>query len=1085
MLEITTAASLEQLAQCCATMLQDIPDDPFASEWIASPNPGMRRWLELQLAKTLGASDTAQGDGIVANITFANLFGLRQALLAAEPAADAWSMNNLVWALCTLGSHRPNPGTPGESLTAWARRVADMFIRYDRYRPDMIRSWAAGSNNGPDGKPLTQEDRWQPELFCKLRDLLNSPAPSEVLPALIERLRDEKHTIDLPDRLAFFGFHLPNATDGFFELTHAVATHRTVHLYFLDPAPVTATDQWAPIARSWGARSEDLHERVASQVTTPDCTFAALKPVTAAPIGTVLGQFQQSILSPIANGTVSAIGPDQSVQIHGAQGALRQVEVLRDALCGLLADNTDLREDDIVVVCGNLDRFVPLIHGVFGTAAFDEPDRTNFGAPRLRYQIDGTEVGQTNPVAAAAARALELATGRFSALDVIEFIQMEAVQRRFGFDGQAIEQIRQWITELDVRWGLDVYQRERVGVPESIVAGTWQRALDRLCLGLAHARDDLLIGDFVPYGVEGGQLATLGSLADLIRRLKALANQAITPMSISARLRLLEHALRDLVAAPSDASWQFDVITRMCAIDTVTEQWLDRVETTLSEVRPELCHTLEGGGRRSNTFRGGITFTTMNGLEAVPFKVTCLLGFDDQVAQFASQSADDLISRSARLGDPDRRGEATDALLATLCSTSKYLLVFHDDRSPITNEEIHDASLLADLRDAIDAIGCSTAGLRVSHPRHASDPANFTSELRRSFDVAALDGAKARRGELLQPTRLQETLNVQPPLTDEIGLGDLLSFYKDPPKAVSRQVLGLRFPENNSEQQGSLRIDLSPLEKYAVREIVLRAFREKEGDVGTTDGSDHQVRHHQAELIFAGDHLPVGSLGIAEFDSVAAEAQQISAAAAAAMHGTEAEIISVRIPIGSGRFIVGDVSCVATQDGYQIIDIGAGKMKMGDRLRIWIQTLALIATHPNTRFEAALVRLPNREPKLDGTFILAPPTDTSDAAREALIDLAALFDRAQVEPILLFPEVFASNDSPPFITKYDEKQVARFEKIWDKERRYKPQLTALFGDHAISDLLNATDSTTDLGAIESILTMINEHFVATMQGSAS
>ena len=48
---------------------------------------------------------------------------------------------------------------------------------------------------------------------------------------------------------------------------------------------------------------------------------------------------------------------DQTVQFHACHGADRQVEVLREVLVGLLADDASLEPRDIVVMCPDIEHF--------------------------------------------------------------------------------------------------------------------------------------------------------------------------------------------------------------------------------------------------------------------------------------------------------------------------------------------------------------------------------------------------------------------------------------------------------------------------------------------------------------------------------------------------------------------------------------------------------------------------------------------------------------------------------------------------------------------------------------------------------
>ena len=57
---------------------------------------------------------------------------------------------------------------------------------------------------------------------------------------------------------------------------------------------------------------------------------------------------------------------DRSLQVHACHGRGRQVEVVRDAILHLLADDPTLEPRDVIVMCPDIEAFAPLIHATFG-----------------------------------------------------------------------------------------------------------------------------------------------------------------------------------------------------------------------------------------------------------------------------------------------------------------------------------------------------------------------------------------------------------------------------------------------------------------------------------------------------------------------------------------------------------------------------------------------------------------------------------------------------------------------------------------------------------------------------------------------
>ena len=123
---------------------------------------------------------------------------------------------------------------------------------------------------------------------------------------------------------------------------------------------------------------------------------------------TLLGWLQSDI-------TANAVRParparshadDRSVQVHSCHGPARQIDVLREVLLGLLADDPTLEPRDILVMCPDIETYAPLIVAGFGLG--DMIDGVH-PAHRLRVRLADRSLVQTNPLLGVASQLLDLA----------------------------------------------------------------------------------------------------------------------------------------------------------------------------------------------------------------------------------------------------------------------------------------------------------------------------------------------------------------------------------------------------------------------------------------------------------------------------------------------------------------------------------------------------------------------------------------------------------------------------------------------------------------------------------------------------
>jgi exodeoxyribonuclease V gamma subunit len=1041
MLHLHTAGRADVLAGALADVLANAPSDPMTPEWIAAPSLGVHRWLSLELGRRLGVAAPGQSDGVSANVTRAFPDTLRDRVLEAGRGRDGdpWEVERLVWTVLAVAAGAAG----GDRLTAFsqpdlgpsryarARRVADLFDRYHRHRPAMVRAWRAGLDIDGLGQPLGGHQAWQPHLWRLVRRAIALPSPPERTEELLARLADGSLELGLPDRLNLFGLAvLPGGAD-FLDLASGVAASHELHLYMLQPShydeatlrsvldrsrrigpwprsddPSLALD-CHPLLASWGALLRETSVLLAASTSLP-----APQPVPApveGPASTLLGQLQADLRANRRPGASFVPDPDdRTVQFHACHGERRQVEVLRDALLHLLADpSLGLREEDIVVLCPSLERFAPLVEGIFGPSAdaAAAPVATT-AAPRLRYRIADRSLRSGNAVLNAMAVLVDLIGGRFEAPAVLDFLSLAPVRQRFGLTDVAVAAIESWVVETNVRWGLDDGHRAAHGIAVGD-ANTWRAGADRLLLGVATQDGDLRIGlgDTVPYGVEGDDAETLGNLAEILWNLAELAGETTTERPIRHWVDLFRQAAVRLFCPPPDAQWQLDALDSLLAklVESASES-VGSGETGISygDVRAVFSERLAAEAGRPDFFRGGITVTSLSSLRWVPFWVVCLLGMDQAAFGAANVDGDDLVAERPVVGDRDPRAEVRQQLLEAVLAPSDHLVLIRDGHSVRTNQEIPPAVVVAELRDALLATvepgsGASLAGrLEVHHPRQPYDERCFERGglLARdawSFDPAELANAEARRTRLTEPAPFLGA-RLADPGADLVDLVELHRFLKHPVEYFMGERLGLRFPRDEDDPSGLLPVELDGLGRYEVGDRLLQAV---------LDGADLEACTRFERGLGL---LPTGPLGDAVLVALVPTVEALRRGAEAAGVQRQAiDVEAVDVVLPDGTRLVGDVVCGLAGAVRGPARVRYVRYKHHQKLAAWLDLVALTATFPATEWHSVVASraVSGDAPKV--VNLAVAPGDPHQLALDALTVIVDCFRRGSREPIPFFP----------------------------------------------------------------------------------
>jgi len=1025
-LRVHAAERPDLLVDALAAVLEDPPDDPLAPDLVAVHSRGIERWLMQRLSHVLGASG-GRGNGVCAGVEFpspAQVVARALAVAGVPPDGDPWAPARLVWPLLEVVDEHLDEEWLGllrrhldgerrrDRRFAAVRRIADLFGRYGVHRPDLVRTWHAGTGTG-DGPGAgagagAGHHAWQPVLWRHLRAHVGTPSPAERLLPAIAALEEGADPPDLPRRLALFGLTaLPPASR---DVLRALARHRDVHLLVLHPSAVL-WDAVAPLAgtvprrraedptrhlavnpllASWGRDARELQLVLGRHPTTPGGAAPAdgRHPTTAP--ATLLQALQRDVHADAPPTPHPWTGGDVSVQVHACYGRLRQVEVLRDAILHLMADDPTLEPRDVLVMCPDVEAFAPLVEAVFGTAGVAT------GLPELPVALADRALRQTDPVLQVAATLLDLAASRATASSVLDLLQAEPVRRRFGVAADDVGVVAGWVRGVGVRWGLDGEHRARWGL-DGLDRNTWSAGLDRLLVGLAVADDgDAMVGDVVPFDdVEGTDVDLAGRVAEFVARLRAALADLQGPQPVAAWIDALEGATVALAApAPGDGHAVARVLGAVRDEATSPAGAPAATSLTLAEVTGLLADRLRGRPTRASHRTGAVTVCTLVPMRSVPHRVVCLLGMDDETfPRRAVPDGDDLVALDPHVGDRDPRTEDRQLLLDALLAARDALAVVYSGRDVRTNAERPPCVPVGELLDVVAATAGTDARAAVvrQHPLAAHAPSAFRPRDPWSFDAGTLPAARALAGAYQArptpaPPFLDGPLAPLPP-QPVLALADLEQFLRHPVRAFCTRRLGLWLPDDHDEVADGLPLQLSGLERWALRERALDVAR-RGGDLD---------RWRAAELR-RGD-APPGRAGEEQVAEAAGLAAGLVAATCAALGCASLPAVrqaGVDVPLDEERALVGAVGMVDDV----VLALSSSAVSPRHELVGWVRLLAVAAAQPEPVATALVVGRSWRRGR-DAHLVRLGPVEAG-TARDLLGHLARLLDTGLREPIPLF-----------------------------------------------------------------------------------
>ena len=1005
---IHRAERTDILADGLGELLATPPADPFAEDLVVVPARGVERWLSQRLSHVLGRGSGS--DGVCAGVAFRS-----PASLIAEVTGtredDPWSPEVITWPLLevidasldepwchTLANHLGHFSTGPDERDlrqgrrySVARRLAGLFSSYARQRPGLPAGWLDG-----DTADLADDLAWQPELWRRLVDTMGIDPPHVRHAKTVAHLRTSG--ADLPERVSLFGYTRLSVTD--IELLDALAAHHELHLWL--PHPSAAL--WTALADLRGAverRRDDSHRRVGHPLlaTLGRDLRELQRSLPAAPAtdeflpgaqrpDTLLGWLQSDLA---ANAVLpqgrSLKAGDRSVQVHSCHGQARQVDVLREVLLGLLADDETLEPRDILVMCPDIETYAPLIAADFGLG---EVIPGAHPAHQLRVRLADRSLVQTNPLLAVAAQLLALAGSRVTATDVLNLVQSDPVRARFGFTDDDLEDITDWVREANIRWGFDQENRTPYGV--DFVHNTWRFGLDRILAGVALSDDSQAwIESTLPLDDVGSNRVELaGRLAEFVGRLQDVVGALSGTRPLRDWLNSMADGIRLITRVEDADAWQVSQLER--EFNDVVARAGDRAGTPLRlpDVAQLLHRHLAGRPTRANFRTGTLTVCTMVPMRSVPHRVVCLVGLDDTVfPRIGVLDGDDALARRPMTGERDVRSEDRQLLLDAVCAATETLVITYTGANEYSGQPRPPAVPLAELLDALDATTAAKVRDRVlvQHPLQPFDIRNVepgavvtaAPDAPFTFDSTVLRAARLAGTQREEPTRFAAE-PLPPPVPADVSLAELVGFFKDPVKGFLR-ALDYTLPTEVEGIDDAIPVEIDALQEWTV------------GDRMLADMMRGLSPERALNAEWCRGTLPPGQLGWRKAKTIRDQAALL-ATEAVNTRTAPGRAVDVDIDLGSGRRLTGTVSPVF---GDRLVSVTYSKLDGKHLLAAWIPLLALAAHDPEQDWSAVCIGRNKSGTRPRQEFLGRPQTP----ARDLLGDLVAIYDAGRQAPVPL------------------------------------------------------------------------------------
>jgi exodeoxyribonuclease V gamma subunit len=1002
-MKVLISNQLEKLSDRLACDLADAPPSPLTPETVIVQSFGMAKWVSLALADK---------NGICANcrFPFPNRFleDVFSAFIDGYAPDLSYDVNVLTWKIAAWLPEliRGSDFEPVKHYLAsdqgplkiyqLARTIALTFDQYLIFRPEMILAWEQDIIK--DESHLWQARLWQKLVIAqggahKARLWQTLMAVMEKPPAMRERL---------PQRLSIFGIsYLPPYH---LEIYSALSCHLPVHFYYLNPSPEFWADIQSsreisrtlrrmtkdgnidgslfhlesgnPLLASWGKIGRDFFGILQEKSTDSIDLFE--KP----PQSTLLETIQSDIyllrdLDPLRPSHRQIHPEDDSISIHCCHSPLREVEVLHDSLLSYFQKDERLKPEDILVMTPDIERYAPYIQAVFESRE-----------PKIPFALSDREPWKENILAAGLMSIIDLTTGRFTADDVLSVLDNAAVMEKFDMRSSDLKLIRHWISEANIRWGIDAEHRREFDLP-AFSQNTWREGLNRMIAGVAlDGRREELFAGLLPYGeIESDQTEVFGRFLHFWEVLMKINEALHQDHPVEEWTGLFQNILSGFFSATDEYRAQrqglLEILDRM-----LKEALAARVSDSfpLSVIRDGLRGSLSAGGSVSRFLSGGVSFCAMLPMRSIPFQVIVLMGMDQlSYPRQDRKLGFSVLEQKRKPGDRSCRYDDQYLFLEAILSARRRLVVSYIGQDANDLSDLLPSVLVSELTDYIDQNYEQVNGMPAScslvrkHHLHAFHPAYFSEiDAQGSFSNENYLAAAAMAGSFRTADDFLAGIHACPSCNaGDLTIDQLIQFLCHPARYFLQNCLGIRLDRAVRPQDDSEPFGMDDLQAYQIKqELVARKLRRED------EGPYFSVKKAQGII-------PVGAAGDYYLSSLNTESEQFVNVIRPYLTCGKEERKWVNITLGNCR-LSGFVDGVY---GDQRVHYRLASLKMTDYLNAWIHHLLINLDRSASAVRTTLI-LGNRHSWRIGPVENAP---------KALRELVDYFEQGQQAPLPFFP----------------------------------------------------------------------------------
>ncbi|NIH41268.1 MAG: hypothetical protein G8D27_01825 [Buchnera aphidicola (Periphyllus aceris)] len=326
---------------------------------------------------------------------------------------------------------------------------------------------------------------------------------------------------------------------------------------------------------------------------------------------------------------------DNSISIHECQNRLREIEILHDNILNVLNKNKNLKPKNIIVKTKNIQKYIPYINSVF---------KSEIKKNNIPYLIYEKIFDKNNPILYMFNKILSLQKNKFKSTKILNFLNFNFIAKKFSIKTKEIKTIKKWIIDTNICWGINKKHKKKINFPE-INQNTWKYGIRKIIFGYGIYSKDKQWKNIFPYNIhEKKDIEILEKLIFFIKILKKWKKKLSTKKTCKTWKKIYKNLINDffyknkktkiylkyikkkwnsLLKEISDSSYQKKISIKI--IKYIINKRIKKIYF-------------------KKKYNNNIIFTNFNVLKTIPFKITYILGMNNNFPKNYISNQENLIN---------------------------------------------------------------------------------------------------------------------------------------------------------------------------------------------------------------------------------------------------------------------------------------------------------------------------------------------------------------------------------------------------------------------------------------------------------